>query len=164
MMKVLLPGQKTERKVFYSSNWPCRTGLGIFYNIPFKNMKSMMTQCLQIAHEQGRKMDSELEAECLKTVFNCDYFWSKWNITDDRKSSDLITEIKFVRIVYHDDFLYPRIQHHSLNQFQFWEMKNLPHKKVTPILIPGIQLIHWDWIKIPVISRQFYVHVLVWQN
>ena len=43
----------------------------------FKNMKSMMTQCLQIAHEQGRKMDAELEAECLKTVFNCDYFWTK---------------------------------------------------------------------------------------
>ena len=40
-------------------------------------MKSMMTKCLQIAHEQGKQMDAELEAECLKTVFNCDYFWSK---------------------------------------------------------------------------------------
>ena len=83
-MKALLPGQKTERKVFNSSNWSWRTGFCLFYNVPFKNMKSMMTQCLQIAHEQGRKMDSELEAECLKTVFNCDYFWSKWNITNDR--------------------------------------------------------------------------------
>ena len=76
-MKVLLPGQKTERKVFNSINRPWRTGFSTFYNVPFKNMKSMMTQCLQIAREQGRKMDSELEAECLKTVFNCDYFWSK---------------------------------------------------------------------------------------
>ena len=58
------------------------------------------------------------------------------------RSSDLIAEIKFVRIAYHDDFLYPRIQHHSLNQFQFEEMKNLPHKKVTAILIPGIQPIY----------------------
>ena len=101
-MKALLPGQKTERKVFNSSNWSWRTGFCLFYNVPFKNMKSMMTQCLQIAHEQGRKMDSELEAECLKTVFNCDYFWSKWNKTYDRESSDLIAEIKFVRIAYYE--------------------------------------------------------------
>ena len=36
------------------------------------------------------------------------------------------------------NFLYPQIQHPSLNQ-QFWEMKKHPHKKVIPILIAGIQ-------------------------
>ena len=43
----------------------------------FQNLKSTMETCLQLARQQGRKIDAELEAECLKTVFNSDYFWSK---------------------------------------------------------------------------------------
>ena len=93
-MKALLPGQQAERKVLkdistvgqgcklwnrdeqsQTRTWACPP-MTVLRHI-FKNMKSMMTQCLQIAHEQGRKMDAELEAECLKTVFNCDYFWTK---------------------------------------------------------------------------------------
>ena len=83
IMKALLPGQETERKVLNSKkkldllNRVDQIVKCTVYNILFENMKSMMTQCLRIAHEQGRQMDAELEAECLKTVFNCDYFWSK---------------------------------------------------------------------------------------